>query len=329
MLRKRCSFRSSGFTLIELLVVIAIIAVLISLLLPAVQQAREAARRSDCKNRLKQLGLALHNYHDTHMVFPPGEIITGMECPPANSARRGAPWTVLILPYLDETPRYQAFDFEESFCSNANETAGQLNEVQQIKPLSKYQCPSDPNARPSEPNTNYRGVQGGGPDSARRCVSSSRRFFFDNGTLFQNSRIGMRDITDGASNTLLVGESRWWFMMGKNTGYGIDKNVGTYQTWASAIRNAGASGNVNTVAAAVDPINAPAYDYDPANGPYSSNYSLGNIVGTHTHSFGSWHVGGCHATLGDGSVRFLNQNMDIVTYHHLGQRNDGVPLGEL
>jgi len=109
MLKRSRPIRCHGFTLIELLVVIAIIAVLIALLLPAVQQAREAARRSQCKNNLKQMGLALHNYHDTVSVFPPGAFYHG-----SNGAERygtGFSFHVMLLPYLDQTPRYNAFDF--------------------------------------------------------------------------------------------------------------------------------------------------------------------------------------------------------------------------
>ena len=104
-----------GFTLIELLVVIAIIAILVALLLPAVQQAREAARRSSCKNQLKQLGLALQNYHDTHTVFPIGAGLAGTSA--TGSARR-APWTVLILPFLEENAVYDEFNFSETFLSH-------------------------------------------------------------------------------------------------------------------------------------------------------------------------------------------------------------------
>jgi prepilin-type N-terminal cleavage/methylation domain-containing protein len=100
-----------GFTLIELLVVIAIIAVLIVLLLPAVQQAREAARRSSCKNNLKQIGLALHNYHETQGVFPPGYITADVTAP--QNASPGFAWSLMLLPFLDQSPLYKHFDFSE------------------------------------------------------------------------------------------------------------------------------------------------------------------------------------------------------------------------
>src|SRR5213080_4240479 len=110
--------RRTGFTLIELLVVIAIIAVLIALLLPAVQQAREAARRSQCKNNLKQLGIALHNYHDTHRTFPPEKVMQQLtnsllECEaPTNSWDRvPGNWEILLLPYLDQGPAYNQINF--------------------------------------------------------------------------------------------------------------------------------------------------------------------------------------------------------------------------
>ncbi|HWL08486.1 MAG TPA: DUF1559 domain-containing protein [Planctomicrobium sp.] len=321
-----------GFTLIELLVVIAIIAILVALLLPAVQQAREAARRTDCKNRLKQIGLALHNYHDTHTLFPSGEIVLTSACPQAASARRGASWTVMILPYLDETPRYQLFDFNGTFANIGNDTTGLTNEPQQVRPLPKFQCPSDPNASPAEPNSNYRGVQGGGLQSAALCTTgdaSNSRVFFNNGVLFTNSSMKMRDLTDGSSNTFLVGESRWWFARGKNTPWGIG-GAGTHFTWASSIRNADASSHVCVVAAAVDPINAPQVDYDPGVGPYSSHPAgLGAVVGTHTRGFGSWHTGGCHFLMADGSIQFYSENMSSVVYRQLAQRADGFPLGGL
>ena len=103
-----------GFTLIELLVVIAIIAILVAMLLPAVQQAREAARRSECKNKLKQIGLAMHNYHDVHSVLPPGFVSTNANVASSTSCEangRYAPWSVLILPGMDATNLYETFSF--------------------------------------------------------------------------------------------------------------------------------------------------------------------------------------------------------------------------
>ncbi|UUO06356.1 DUF1559 domain-containing protein [Blastopirellula sp. J2-11] len=313
-----------GFTLVELLVVIAIIGVLIALLLPAVQQAREAARRLDCKNRMKQIGLSLHNYHDTHRTFPFGTIIEPNACPPASSARRGAPWTVMILPFLEQNARYDQFDFKGTFAGIANEGSS-TNEALQIIPNSAYQCPTDPNASTDEPNTNYRGVQGGGALADALCATgtaSNQRLFFDSGMLFMNSKIGLRDVTDGTTNTWMVGESRWWFAVGQNTPYD------TYFTWASTVRNAGTSSHVNVVAAAVDPINNPLVDYNPANGPYTDHPAgIGAVVGTHTRAFGSWHVGGAQFIRGDASVHFATETMDLSIYRQMATRSDGLPIG--
>ncbi|MBT5017958.1 MAG: DUF1559 domain-containing protein, partial [Planctomicrobium sp.] len=134
-MKRRSSLR--GFTLIELLVVIAIIAILIALLLPAVQQAREAARRTQCKNNLKQLGLALHNYHDTHGIFPnsmdsyfPGGV-------PSRSNPRNHSWMVMILPFIDQAPLYQSIDFSSQLYGQTL-AGGQLVTAQKMTP---YRCP--------------------------------------------------------------------------------------------------------------------------------------------------------------------------------------------
>lgn len=317
---KCCSPRTpicSGFTLVELLVVIAIIGVLVALLLPAIQAAREAARRSECSNRLKQIGLAMHNYHDTHQVFPPGSINSSNQCPV--SGRLGAPWTVLILEFLGDRARYDDFDFKGTFSAIANEGASD-NEFWQVQPNPSYQCPSDPNSRRSEPNSNYRGVQGGGSPSQAWCqqgAAANRRLFFNNGLLHLNSSHGMRSVIDGTSNTFLVGESRWWFAVGQNAPYG------THWMWASTTRRT----EPIAEAAAVDPINNPLVDYDPADGPYIEHPAgISAVVGTHTRCFGSWHPGGCHFALADGSIRFIGNDIDLHVYHSASQRNSGVPL---
>lgn len=143
---RRCA---SGFTLIELLVVIAIIAVLVALLLPAVQQAREAARRSQCKNQLKQIGLALHNYHDSYRSFPPGNVTMGNCC----GSPCGTNWAISILPFMDQAPLYQQYNFDKYNEDPENQAVRET-----ILPV--FNCPSDINAgkreRPeSGPETHF------------------------------------------------------------------------------------------------------------------------------------------------------------------------------
>ncbi|MCA9046851.1 MAG: DUF1559 domain-containing protein, partial [Planctomycetaceae bacterium] len=200
------SSRHRGFTLIELLVVIAIIAVLIALLLPAVQQAREAARRSQCKNNLKQIGLALHNYHDTFTVFPPGYITRNINNTAMATMESGPgfAWGTMILPYIDQAPLYNHFDFNEDATDHHNAEHGS-------EFLPVFACPSDP-----QPNkftvtdgggttyelgsANYVGIFGYG------SVTMNAGQPQGDGLFYRNSRKGMRDVTDGTSNTIMVGE---------------------------------------------------------------------------------------------------------------------------
>ncbi len=191
--------KNRGFTLIELLVVIAIIAILIALLLPAVQQAREAARRSTCKNNLKQIGLALHNYHDTHRVFPPGSI-----------SQHGWLSTTFILPFIDQAPLYQAIKPNGPIVLT---NAIILARVRTVLPA--YLCPSsaDPDASKNSSAqvrvagiqypiglSNYLAIDGNGD---LRCNYGLSSF---NGIFYQNSKTKIRDITDGTSNTVMFTE---------------------------------------------------------------------------------------------------------------------------
>lgn len=324
-----------GFTLIELLVVIAIIAVLIALLLPAVQQAREAARRSQCKNNLKQIGLALHNYHDTHFAFPPGAVTrdtavssSGNWCNQSNGASgdrlvNGAPWTVMILPYLEENSLYQSFDFSKLFTSTQNGTSGNEgpdpnNQLWRVQ-LKKYQCPSDPASRGGVNNSNYLGVQGGGPAAFANCTGISNGvMFYNNGILYVNSKSRMRDIVDGVSSTFLVGESKYMLTLAGSTS--------TYSVgWASSIRNGSSSSVPNTasLAAASESINSRTLTGGTK--PQGSDPDTRNTAG---HLFGSLHTGGCHMLLADGSVHFLSEHISLDVYHNLGIRNDGKVVGE-
>ncbi|HWL07603.1 MAG TPA: DUF1559 domain-containing protein [Planctomicrobium sp.] len=232
----------SGFTLIELLVVIAIIAILVALLLPAVQQAREAARRSDCKNRLKQIGLALHNYHDTHGRLPSSTVVVNYPAGPDNCnpntstgvSQRGS-WAIKILPFLDETPRYNTFDFNSPMASvfTTNTSTGVVtayganggtptaqNIAAQATSNPKFQCPSDPNTPPTVATPNYVGIMGGGvipagniqvSNSSWPCSSTNSTGYtwFNNGAMFVNSGVKFRDFTDGTSNVIIIGESKY------------------------------------------------------------------------------------------------------------------------
>ena len=190
-----------GFTLIELLVVIAIIAILIALLLPAVQQAREAARRTQCKNNLKQIGLALHNYHDVHLTFPPTQIFVDK----ISNTPRNHTWIAMILPYFDQAPLYSQINFSEPMW---DEATGQFQKTSDGKDivavvLKQMQCPSDPgfngNVSPhGVSQTNYAGANGW--DWHPRAQHPVNGVFMNGG----NTR--MRDITKGTSNTIMVGE---------------------------------------------------------------------------------------------------------------------------
>ena len=185
--------RRSGFTLIELLVVIAIIAVLVALLLPAVQQAREAARRTSCRNHLKQMGLALHNYHDVFRSFPSGVIAANGNL--QDGLHSGF---TLMLPQLDQAPVYAAYDFDVSWKDPVNREATST-------PLSVFLCPSSPGGLPQNggfdlPVSDYAFCKG---SRAWLCLEAKTvRGMFD-----INSDTKTRDVTDGLSNTIAMGEA--------------------------------------------------------------------------------------------------------------------------
>jgi prepilin-type N-terminal cleavage/methylation domain-containing protein len=183
---------SSGFTLIELLVVIAIIAVLIALLLPAVQQAREAARRTQCRNNLMQLGLAIHNYEMAHSTLPPGSINRSATIED-NPVGYHVGWMVQILPFMDQTVAYRKFDFDQGVYSEKNKS---VREHQ----VGSYICPSSP-----VPSNVANGV---GITCYAGCHNDVDSPITDkgNGLMFLNSRIRYEQISDGAFCTILVGE---------------------------------------------------------------------------------------------------------------------------
>lgn len=298
--------RTRGFTLIELLVVIAIIAVLIALLLPAVQQAREAARRTQCKNNMKQLGLALHNYHDLHNQFTPAWIrVNGGSYNDANycntmAADQQAPWTVFLLPLIDQANLYNQFNLSAAFSDASNGTKAPNGPL--VTRIPGYQCPSNAFAGQWPIHLDYLGVMGGG--TTADCVTSGQpdRLFARSGVMYDNSRVGFHDMLDGSSNVFCVGESRYF----------PDQTGVVFRGWASSPKQGGFP-LVNAMA--MDQINLLPQSQVP-----SSNTKV-------CRGFSSFHTGGCHFTMGDGSVRFVSQNIDLPTYQQLARRNDGLPVG--
>lgn len=263
-----------GFTLIELLVVIAIIAILIALLLPAVQQTREAARRSTCKNNLKQIGLALHNYHDVHLSFPPAYCDDAT----AGAYNNNLGWGTFILPYMDQATLYNKISssgaMDTKWPSVAAMTSGPTAYAKVVLPT--YICPSDPmdgiNTKilGSVGKSNYKAVR----SSVVATPTKARR---------------MRDVTDGTSNTLMIGE--------------LDTKNHVGSIWVGKNDN---SRNVLSFTTITYRING--VDVDDV--------------------FGSIHAGGCHFLLVDGHVRFISENIDAVLYTALGTYNGDEVVGE-
>lgn len=286
----------SGFTLVELLVVIAIIGVLIALLLPAVQAAREAARRISCSNNLKQIGLAMHNHHDVNKKFPPGFRSNNPGVPNNSSWCRsggvqGAPWTVLILPFAEQEHYYDMFDFTVPFQANNNQMTAPNDAL--IQELEMYRCPSD--ARDNRLFSSYFGVQGGGsaPDCANTgCTPSNVRGSYVSGMLYAGSQTRMADVTDGTTNVFLVGESRYgnavWGASAKQDGCSYPRNL------------AGAQDQINLY---------------PDQGVHD------------TRGFSSFHPTGAQFCFVDGSVHFISETIDLAAYRQLGRRDDGLPVG--
>jgi len=301
--RPRCI---RGFTLIELLVVIAIIAVLIALLLPAVQQAREAARRTQCKNNLKQIGLALHNYHDVHRLFPPGWIaVDDAGFPSAHEGTSGVAWGTMILPFIEQKNVYELFNPSLPLTHPAN--AAFLRSQ-----IPGYKCPSDP--QPDYfvlveegdgpilavlPIANYIGCFG--PESLDDCELSpgnlpvmSDGTCKGSGVFYHNSNVRIAAITDGTTNTLMIGERR------------TRKELEWYTSWPGMIAE-GEEAFQRVCGSADHPPNAPEAHFD---------------------DFSSPHTGGAQFCLGDGSVRFISENIDNGVYQALATIQGGEVTGE-
>jgi prepilin-type N-terminal cleavage/methylation domain-containing protein/prepilin-type processing-associated H-X9-DG protein len=320
----------AGFTLIELLVVIAIIGLLTGMLLPAVQAAREAARRTQCTNNLKQIGLALQNHHDSKLFFPPGYVDgnTNPVSTPDNDLGPSWGWASFLLPYLEETNVYSQINFSQPVGVGSNTTISQ-------QPLTVYQCPTDPlqDAFPVYDSSlttpiatvahgNYVGCNGwvecfrnaggyyvpGSDGAAAEDGDVGATGLAGNGLFYRNSRTKASKVTDGLSRTIIVGER---------------SSDHSPSTWTGAV----AGGQCPAWMAGQPPYSAPP-------GPAYDNADFGEALvlahGNATHlpcadfpiydpdTFYSMHAGqGANFLFGDGSVQFITSDIDPYTYQYL------------
>ena len=324
--------RRSGFTLIELLVVIAIIAVLIALLLPAVQQAREAARRSQCKNNLKQMGLALHNYHDTFNRLPPGAIwqgnntLGGQAPEDGRNAFWGTTWVISMLPYADQAPLYAQYNFSEVARSvNPSATTNNNTLVTKTAKIPWINCPSHPdvvNRLTQDFDGFIKGTYGANVGAGRML----RRGDFTNSALrgpfsvIEQYGAAFRDLTDGQSNIVLVSE------IVKVDSTGDDRGA---WGWCTGPTFSGAgNGGGPLVPNSKQLVDSSPYSWNNTTHVifnFRSNPDNGNNSGVGARSF---HVGGVQVALGDGSGRFVSENIDQTLWQRILAIQDGNPVGE-
>ncbi|MEZ6130147.1 MAG: DUF1559 domain-containing protein [Planctomycetaceae bacterium] len=312
---KRNRSRLGGFTLIELLVVIAIIAILIALLLPAVQQAREAARRTQCKNNLKQIALAIHNYLDmTKEVYPRAVISSnGRNCccegfTAARTNTTGIPhsnhtWMTMILPYIDQAPLYNSMDLNRRYDDP-------VNAPYVSTPIPGFICPSDnrtfegaafsPHNYPGAGSTHAFGLcaRHGNPG----IFAEMHGMLDEAGTRVVRPAMKMKNIVDGTSNTIMIGEHA----QNARAPLCNDSNQGEIG-WAEP-----SSGGT---AFSIDRTRTP-------NSCSGANDSTRRGIAT------SYHEGGIQVSLADGSTRFVSENIDGLTWENLGRYDDRQTIGE-
>jgi prepilin-type N-terminal cleavage/methylation domain-containing protein/prepilin-type processing-associated H-X9-DG protein len=299
-----------AFTLIELLVVIAIIAVLMGLLMPTVQRVREAAASLQCKNNLKQIGVGLHNYNDTHLALPSGYVATASWTDGATDTASGWGWAAQLLPYLEQDALYRRINFNQSIASSP--AAAVL--------VTLYLCPSDPTppAAFSVPDPFGSPIASAAPSSYAACCGgdeSDTTGASGLGIFYRNSRTRLLEVSDGTSNTLLVGDRAW------SNANGV---------WAGAI-----SGGVILRGR-----------LNPCPGSVSASYPAATLVLAHSHlnnattdtdagldDFSSRHIGGSNFVFADGSVHFIRSipgdnadgtyTPDSLAFQALGTRANG------
>jgi prepilin-type N-terminal cleavage/methylation domain-containing protein/prepilin-type processing-associated H-X9-DG protein len=286
-----------GFTLVELLVVIAIIGILVGLLLPAIQAAREAARRNSCSNNLKQIGIALQNYHAQHRRFPPGANLHQLE------SLESISWRVMILPQVEQPSVHEQI--------KPTPDGGATNWAAQSQLIDVYHCPSAPSSqdnllllRPS----NYSGVSGAARGNKRMDLEdASCGDIFINGVFFPNSRTTISKITDGTSHTAAVGERTYIFRAWMTGAVWF----GTPQDMLCAA----ATSNVRY------PINADRSQFGYYVGDNSAPSGGQKTMLLNDLNFGSFHSGGAQFGFADGSVHLVADSIDFTIFEDLATIN--------
>jgi len=345
-----------GFTLIELLVVIAIIAILIGLLLPAVQKVREAAARAQCQNNLKQIGLAMHNHNDSKGSLPPG--CTTDAAPFGSGGGWGSSWMVFLLPYVEQDNLYNQWQFTggSSGYTNANNRAltTQSATTNTGLILKTYRCPSSAlpllaqNGSLKVMQSNYVGISG----AANGIITGYTESRIDNsaggtnccsgggpasggGTLFRGSQIKITDITDGTSNTMLVSEHSDWLVATDGSkrqwtaaglyGWSMGTNTNNPPNNPSATTSDNRQFNCTTIRYAINQKTGWPTTFSSAtqNGDCTIGvcFDLGNNI-----PLNSTHSGGVNALFCDGSIRFLSNSTTLNVLGLMSVRDDGIPL---
>lgn len=311
---KKHSISRVGFTLVELLVVIAIIGILIGMLLPAVQQVREAARRVSCANNMRQIALAIHNFESAHQHFPYGW------------ADRGFGWSGQILPQIEQGNIFDSLVFQESGPGNWGYDGG-TNEAACGTMITMYRCPTMPvpefitnNGIPNRVPTSYRANAGSeatsDDTSSMLAGTKSLEMLQQDGVIFGCSNVTFGSITDGTSNTFLIGETRTDPFFVKD-GQAMDCwYIGSPST--DPCRCDGGNGGTEF-------SEFVGTTYSLPNARKNNPTLPGRLIEL---SFGSYHPTGTNFVNCDGSVHFIADSIDPETYHGLGSRNGGEVLSE-